>query len=157
MLILNSVELLQAGRRQGLDPPVVVTVHVCLPVTHVDQDVPLEAGLAGLGVSCPLGTLVVHLAGVGITEMTLWGRTLEVGHFRGRLGDVKVAVPVSSGYGQEIFQSRRSEMIRRVSSLLGLNSESYLGLFCRTAELDMSSLVLGGLSATSLLIIWNSD
>ena len=99
-------------RGQSLDASVVVTVHIGLPVAHVDHHVPLEAGLAGLRVRSPLGALVVHVTGLRVTEMTLRGRALEVGHCGGCLGDVEVTVPVSSGYGQQIFQGRRSEMIK---------------------------------------------
>ena len=109
-MLLLGAKIWCGGRGQSLDAPVVVTVHICLPVAHVDHHVPLEAGLAGLRVRSPLGALVVNVTGLRVTEMTLGRRTLEVGHGGGRLGDVEVTVPVSTGYGQEILECRRSEM-----------------------------------------------
>ena len=93
--------------------PVKVAVHIVLPVADVDQDVPLEAGLAGLGVGRPSGTLVVDTADLRVREMSLLCRALEVRHRGGRLGHVEVAVPVSTSDGQQVFQGGRSEMRER--------------------------------------------
>ena len=56
------------------------------------------------------GTLVVDSADFGVREEALHCRALEVGHARGRLGHVEVAVPVRPSDGQEVLQGGGSEM-----------------------------------------------
>ena len=106
--------------------------------------------------SCAPRTLVVDTAHLGVRIVALHCRALEVGHCRGRLGHVEAAVPVRTSDGQEVLQSGRSEMREMRDVWCGREQRSsYFGLFCRGAL--SVSLVLTGLSATSLFSIWNND
>ena len=60
--------------------------------------------------SRPPRTLVVDTAHLGVREVTLHCRALEVRHLGGRLGHVEVAVPVRTRDGQQVLQGGRSEM-----------------------------------------------
>ena len=94
------------------DEPVDVTVHVGLPVAHVDHHVPGEAGLTGGGVGHAPRALVVDVAGLGVGVVALHRRAREVRGLRGRLGHVEVGVPVLAGDGQQVLQSRGPGIIR---------------------------------------------
>ena len=60
--------------------------------------------------SRPSRTLVVDTAHLGVREVTLHCRALEVRHLGGRLGHMEVAVPVRTRDGQQVLQGGRSEM-----------------------------------------------
>ena len=88
--------------------PVDVAVHVGLPVAHVDDHVPDQAGLTGGGVGGAPRALVVDVADLGVGVVTLSSRAGEVRGCGGCLGDMEVGVPVWSSNAQQVLQGRGS-------------------------------------------------
>ena len=58
--------------------PIDVTVHIRLPVAHVNDHVPGEARLTRVRVGVTTGTRVVNVAHVGVGEVALGSGTREV-------------------------------------------------------------------------------
>ena len=91
--------------------PIDVTVHIRLPVTHVNDHVPGEARLTRVGVGVTPGARVVNVAHVWVWEVALGSGTREVrGGGRGHGRRVQLLVPVVPSDAQQVLKSRGSKI-----------------------------------------------